>query len=552
MRHQKALISAFAVLLLNLKRSNVVTNGFETDPGVGADLESVLNIPVSKPILVHLLSNTTKKIVVNISDSATVGVTAQAQTQFQNVTISLLKVLQLSSSYTGSSAGLVVPLRRGAVQAHFYITSAENVTACVTAVPYSAHDPVPGACNLEFHLENDPNLHLRDTFFETVTQFAPANLGAGRDADPPACDVEMGSKSRWRLTYDFYQYFLPENDLSERSLFEGVMRMTSVQDVEKHGTKVAVLSSGEKTLLFGNSYTDIGGIYSLIVRDPLLNTSAAYIPVSTYSCSQSSASPHYCYRYGQVSTQIFFSLLGIYGLFICFAGHRFLEAEFLFIGFLLFGFLSFVLLKRFSQISAHMCLVLTAVMGLLGGVMLALCRCRFGAPILLVLLAGLAFGFLLSAIIFFTPLVNMKVFRSEPLYWVCFVSMALVLPVILLSFTKALNILSCAVLGSYAGICLVGAFLPTSLVYILLDVVRRAVEPSYSHAIIPVPFQTTDYVLVASWAVLAAGGVASQCFLTRNKPPFPRCPYESWREKRDACSERSPLLGPGEHTDILS
>ncbi|XP_058859178.1 transmembrane 7 superfamily member 3-like isoform X2 [Acipenser ruthenus] len=500
MRYQKVLMLAFALLLVNLKRSNG-TDGFETDRGVGAELESVLNIPLSKPTLVHLLSNATKKIVVNISDSTTVGVTAQAQTQFQNVTISLLKVLHLSSSYSGSSAGLVVPLKQGAVQAHFYITSAENVTACVTAVPYSAHDPVPGACNLEFHLENDPNLHLRDTFYETVTQFAPANLGAERDADPPACDVEMGTKSRWRLTYDLYQYFLPENDLSEQSLFEGVVKMTSVQDVEKHGTKIAVLTSGEKTLLFGNSYTDIGGIYSLIVRDPLLNTSAAYIPVSTYSCSQSSESPHYCYRYGQVSTQIFFSLLGIYGLFICFAGHRFLEAEFLFIGFLLFGFLSFVLLKRFSQISAHL---------------------------------------------------NVKVFRSEPLFWVCFVSMALVLPVILLSFTKALNILSCAVLGSYAGICLVGAFLPTSLVYILLDVVRRAVEPSYSRAIIPVPFQTTDYVLVASWALLAAGGVASQCFLTRNKPPFSQCPYESWREKRDACSERSPLLGPEEHVDVLS
>ncbi|MGH0157177.1 UNVERIFIED_CONTAM: hypothetical protein FKN15_033154 [Acipenser sinensis] len=90
MRYQTILMLAFALLLVNLKRSNG-TNGFETDTGVGAELESVLNIPLSKPTLVHLLSNATKKIVVNISDSTTVGVTAQAQTQFQNVTISLLK-----------------------------------------------------------------------------------------------------------------------------------------------------------------------------------------------------------------------------------------------------------------------------------------------------------------------------------------------------------------------------------------------------------------------------------------------------------------------------
>lgn len=45
------------------------------------------------------------------------------------------------------------------------------------------------------------------------------------------------------------------------------------------------LLSTDKTVAVFNSIPGQGVIYSVIVRDPLLNTSASYVPVHTYACS---------------------------------------------------------------------------------------------------------------------------------------------------------------------------------------------------------------------------------------------------------------------------
>lgn len=45
------------------------------------------------------------------------------------------------------------------------------------------------------------------------------------------------------------------------------------------------LSSADLTVAAFNSIPGQGVVYSVIVRDPLLNTSASYVPVHTYACS---------------------------------------------------------------------------------------------------------------------------------------------------------------------------------------------------------------------------------------------------------------------------
>lgn len=45
------------------------------------------------------------------------------------------------------------------------------------------------------------------------------------------------------------------------------------------------LSSQDKTNLYFSSLSGQGVIYNIIVRDPLWNTSAAYVPAHTYACS---------------------------------------------------------------------------------------------------------------------------------------------------------------------------------------------------------------------------------------------------------------------------
>lgn len=49
------------------------------------------------------------------------------------------------------------------------------------------------------------------------------------------------------------------------------------------------LSSRDKTLVSFNSIPGQGVIYSVIVRDPVYNSSASYVPVHTYACSFTSA-----------------------------------------------------------------------------------------------------------------------------------------------------------------------------------------------------------------------------------------------------------------------
>lgn len=49
--------------------------------------------------------------------------------------------------------------------------------------------------------------------------------------------------------------------------------------------QIMMLSSTDLTKAVFNSIPGQGVVYSVIVRDPLLNTSASYIPVHTYACS---------------------------------------------------------------------------------------------------------------------------------------------------------------------------------------------------------------------------------------------------------------------------
>ncbi|MBN3300914.1 TM7S3 protein, partial [Amia calva] len=462
------------------------------------------------------------------------------------------------SSYTGTSAGLWIPLRPSDRQADFCLRASENVTALVTAVLYGEQDPVPGACNMEFRMEDDPNIHLRFTTHETVTEFAPANLGVARGQPPPSCDTGQGTHTRWRLTYELYQYFLPEGDLSEASLFDGLAKMNSVREVEQNGRKVASLTSLDKTRVLGNAYAGIGVVFCVIVRDPLLNTSSLYVPASTYSCHFSSRPPQSCQIQGQTATRVFFTVLGVCGLFVCFVGHRFLTAESFFLGFLTFGFVAFALLGRFSGQSYEMCLVYTAVLAVVGGGLCALCWWRFGAPILLTVLAGLALGLVLAAGIALSPVVNEPPLRSDLLFWVCVTGFSVLLTLLLLSWPRTLIILSGAVVGSYMAVFMLGTFLPSGLSYVLVSAVRRAVSPPFSQAIVFVPFQTRDFVLTALWAVLAVGGAVSQHFLTRDKPHFPPCPYRSRSSQTPSapqvCDERTPLRGRGvqvcDHTGL--
>uniref|UniRef100_A0A8C7A973 Transmembrane 7 superfamily member 3 n=1 Tax=Neovison vison TaxID=452646 RepID=A0A8C7A973_NEOVI len=424
----------------------------------------------------------------------------QIHSQYQNTTISFTKTLLHNTSGTGTDKGLVFILRpeQSMCTWHLETLDAEPVQNMAIPLSYSERDPVPGGCNLEFDLDIDPNIYLEYNFFETTIKFAPANLGYARGTNPLPCDIGTGRDSRWRLLYDVYQYFLPENDLSQEGLLKHLQRMAEVPQVKANAIKVVTLTANDKPSVSFSSLRGQGVIYNVIVRDPLLNTSAAYVPVHTYAC-------HFEAKEGNCSS------LGEYVD---------LNFENFFFGFFIFSFHA-------------VRLILTAVAGGVGGILLVAAWWRFGILLICMLCVGLELGFLISSVTFFTLLGNLKIFQDDGVFWVTFSCIAVVIPVVFMGCLRILNILTCGFVGSYSVVLAFDSYLYTSLSYITLNILKRALHEDFHRAFTNVPFQTNDFIILAVWGMLAVSGVTLQMRRERGQPFFPAHPYKLWKRERE-------------------
>ncbi|XP_072509543.1 transmembrane 7 superfamily member 3 isoform X2 [Notamacropus eugenii] len=474
----------------------------------------------------------------------------QVHSQYKNITVSLHKNLHLDVSGTGVDKGLVSVLKPEEYVCTWYLetSDAENVWIVAVALSYSAKDPIPGGCNLEFALDVDPNIYLEYNLYETVIKFAPANLGHDRGTDPPPCDLETGLDSRWRLQYDVYQYFLPENNLTEEVLLRHIQKMSVVSQIETSGFKVATLKSSDKTIVYFSSLPGQGVIYNVIVRDPVLNTSAAYVPAHTYACHFNTTVDN-CSSLGRISTKVFFTIFAILGLFICFFGHRFWKTELFFIGFIFVGFFFYILITRLTFLQYDDRLILTTVAGGVGGILFVMVWWRFGLILICMLCVGLVLGFLISSVAFFTPLGNLKVFHDDAMFWVTFSCIAVSIPVVFIGCLRILNILTCGITGSYSLVLAIDSYFYTSLSYITLNVLKRAVSANFNKAYTNVPFQTNDFVILAIWGMLAVSGITLQIRRERGQPFFPPHPYKMWKQKRER--RVTNILDPSYHVRPL-
>ncbi|XP_011361388.1 transmembrane 7 superfamily member 3 isoform X2 [Pteropus vampyrus] len=474
----------------------------------------------------------------------------QIHSQHQNTTISFSNILLPSTSGTGTDKGLVFILRPEQSMCSWYLETldAEPVQNVAIPLSYSERDPIPGGCNLEFDLDIDPNIYLAYDFFETTIKFAPANLGYERGTDPPPCDIRTGQDSRWRLQYDVYQYFLPENDLTEEGLLKHLQRMAEVPQVTANAIKVVTLTANDKTSVSFSSLRGQGVIYNVIVWDPFLNTSAAYVPVHTYACSFEAAESN-CSSLGRVSTKVFFTLFAVLGLFICFFGHRFWKTELFFIGFIFMGFFFYIMITRLTPIEYDVRLILTAIAGSIGGIFLVAAWWRFGILMLCMLCVGLVLGFFISSVTFFTPLGNLTVFRNDDVFWVTFSCIAILIPVIFMGCLRILNILTCGFIGSYSVVLAVDSYLYTSLSYITLNVLKRALSTHFRGAFTNVPFQTNDFIILAVWGMLAVSGITLQMRREGGRPLFPPHPYKLWKRERER--RVTNILDPSYHIPPL-
>ncbi|XP_043564661.1 transmembrane 7 superfamily member 3 isoform X2 [Chiloscyllium plagiosum] len=467
----------------------------------------------------------------------------QVHTKYVNTLLSFHKITTTETS-TGQDPALLQSLKPEETALMWHLrTPMENASAMSVILPYKAGDPVPGGCSMASDLTVDARVHLQYNLYEATISFAPANVGYARGTVPPLCDF-AAEEPTLRLQYDVYQYFLPEADLTEKLLFASLQKMAKVDQVEANGVKLCSLGAQDKTSVTVSSIPGQGVIYNVIVKDPEMNTSAAYTPAHTYGCSFTDKLDN-CYTLKRTSTRIFLVSVGLVGLFICFFGHRYLKTELFFFGFLLVGSVSFVLLTQRSALHYDVILGLVAVLGSVGGSLLVMCWWRSGSVVLCALVAGLLLGLLLSSLIFFTPLANVKVFDDDAVFWVTFSSVALLVPLIFFSCPRPLNILACGFVGSYTVILAIHNFVFTSLAYITLNIVKRALHGNFKAAFTNVPFQTNDYILISVWVVLLVSGIVFQFHREKEQPRFPPHPYKTW--KRDRERRQTNILDPSHH-----
>ncbi|XP_038075730.1 transmembrane 7 superfamily member 3-like [Patiria miniata] len=481
----------------------------------------------------------------NIDPKLTSFILFTIQTPNLPVQISLTQNPSLDYSINGSDVGLVSILKPGQTVVEWFLTSSWNFTVPIQlfALPYyhntnDSSAPIPGACNQEFDLENEPNLHLHNTSALNITllEFAAANVGVKLGDALPTCDVGDTSL-RFRLTYELYVLHLGALQFNNESFFNEMMKMSTVDNIIKNGEMVQSFEKTDITEFYQVNYRSRGFIYNVIVTDPVYGTRAAYVPAVVYSCELKHNSLE-CQDDIDFGVILIATFTGLAGLVICLFGHRIFNYEVFFFGFVPLFIGSFMVFGSQVPMSPFALSAIAAAFGLLGGAVHFLLWWRFGKYLWSMLLTGLNLGFLFSALVFFvTPLENLSTFHSNTIYGLSFSCGVLIVPVVLLYFPKVLSIVASAIWGSYLVLATISYFTTGIFHYLLYNVMRRAIMDKYAEAHHTIKFEIIDIILFVAWLLSAIAGALLQRHLTKHSPtPFPACPYREWKKRQQNCN----------------
>lgn len=486
----------------------------------------------------------------------------EVHSQKKNVTLSdsSNNITLPNNSITGNGIGLVSVLNDLRTTVYWIENNnIESVNVRVTLLPYRKEAPIPGGCNMEFPVKISPFLKLSHKSGYTILEFQHAFIDYAPGTEPPSCSLSLTY-----ISYDIYLLFLEEMNYKEDEYFRGIALMQDVASIIKHGKLVHPFDTTPRTRIKFSSYPGQGIVYSIIANYLRNNTvyQSAYVPYVAYDCSLNSEVDG-CGRLTGPLAKVLAIALATIGLFISARGHRYLTIEMAYFGFLTFALVSFVLLSRFGGYIDGDRDIFT-ILGAIGGAVLwAGIWWFFGVPVISVLLVGFVLGFLLTSVLYFTPIGNTDLLRNDFNFWMILLCGVMIVPVFLLATTKFLNIFGCAVVGSYAVIVSVDRYIGTTLSYIVLNVVKRAVVDEFYLAANEVPFQKNDIILASTWFVLSVVMIAFQLYSEKGRAPFPPAPRlerqrdaESRRERQqirrqnstrtvhflDSGNERTPLL----------
>ena len=98
----------------------------------------------------------------------------------------------------------------------------------------SAIDPIPGACNSNSSLENNPNLYLTTKDYQTKIEFANGN----GDTIAWQCGEKRQGQS---VEYVIYQLFLDERHRDEDNFMSHLLKTIDSESIQQNGHKARFL-----------------------------------------------------------------------------------------------------------------------------------------------------------------------------------------------------------------------------------------------------------------------------------------------------------------------
>lgn len=368
---------------------------------------------------------------------------------------------------------------------------------------------MPGGCNQEFDVETSPFIRLYEDPIQTRLDFQLSRLGAPA-ARSHSCDI-----SRSFIYYEVYSLFLREGDFSEDELFRGLRLMSEPSSITRYGSKIHSFASSRRTRVFLLSYPGRGVVYNVLAVSQ--QTSAAYVPVSSYNCDLRTSIVG-CGKMNEIMAVILLCILSVTGLIVTFRGHQWFGLQVAWSAYLVSLIAMLIVLSKCAHMESTNRQVV-ALVASIGASLIWFSMWRyFKKQMISVLTSGLLLGFLIIATVLFSTLGNEELFRSELNYWIILGAGSVVIPVILMPFGILLSIFSCSVVGSYSVVFAFDRLIGGSLSFIVLNVLKRAAFSDVPLASNQVPFQKKDIALAATWVILAVIGLVTQLYMSTRVP----------------------------------
>ncbi|XP_062597107.1 transmembrane 7 superfamily member 3-like [Saccostrea cucullata] len=529
---------------------------------------SAIDVKPNQPVLVNIKGQSNNSITLRNVTADISYVTCQVHSQTKNLTLSSTPVPRVGKSLTGGDIGIVTVLEPDQTEVTWYLQSnhSQDVQVLLAVFLMSKNEPLAGGCNLEFSLEDDANLRVSYTTTKNLVEFQLSNIPLRNRSAHPSCEEKS---SQNMLEYSIYVKYLSENDFTSGEYFSTMKQMMTAEDVMTNGlllSKTTSKDTVQKPEFMAASYTGTGAVYNMVVKatTPSGVTMAAYFPQVTYSCNIQQREG--CKMYG-VFWLTAAVVLGIVGLFLTFLGHRFFRTGNFLCAFLGFCIIFYSVLSLYTDQTDTVVLVMTFILGVVCAALWVGMYEFVGVPALSVLLSGLVAGYIISSVVFYTQFGNLSYWDSSFNYGLAFACGVLVIPVFILSYTKVLNIVSCAFIGSYLIILVPDIFLYTGMKYIIVNSIRHSTDVDYIKVVNTGPFLLPEIILACAWFLVCVFGAFVQFYRDWGQPDFPqssrRCgrklqpgynriparySVESEGDSDREPDERSPLLRPARNT----